>query len=97
MELAVIGVPGSVRAAAQERREVQRRDRSTNKEDHMKDETAKTRLPLALELAEPKHIAGEVEIQLSSRTNTRASSTTVAGRSVLSDIAVDVSVDDVIA
>jgi hypothetical protein len=63
----------------------------------MKDQTAKPRLPLALELAEPKLIAGEVDIQLSSRTNTRQSSTTVAGRSVLSDITVDVAVDDVIA
>jgi hypothetical protein len=63
----------------------------------MKDETAKTRLPLALELAEPKLVAGEVDIQLSSRTNTRQSSTTVAGQSVLSDITVDVAIDDVVA
>jgi hypothetical protein len=55
------------------------------------------RLPLALELAEPKLIAGEVDIQLSSQTSTRQQSTTFSSRGVLSDISVDVSVDDVIA
>jgi hypothetical protein len=63
----------------------------------MKNETAKSRLPLALELAEPKLIAGELDIQLSSRTNTRQQSTTFSSRGVLSDISVDVAVDDVIA
>ena len=57
----------------------------------------KNRLPLALELAEPKLLAGEVDIQLSSRTNTRQQSTTFSSRGVLSDISVDVAVDDVIA
>jgi hypothetical protein len=57
----------------------------------------KPRLPLALELAEPTLIAGEVEIQLSSATRTRQSSTTQAGQSVLSDITVDVVIDDVLA
>ena len=56
-----------------------------------------TRLPLALELAEPKLIAGEVDIQLSSRTNTKQQSASFRSRGVLSDISVDVAVDDVIA
>jgi hypothetical protein len=59
--------------------------------------TKKTQLPLTLELAQPKLIAGEVDIQLSSRTNTRQQSTTFSSRGVLSDISVDVAVDDVIA
>ena len=63
----------------------------------MNAETKKTRLPLTLELAEPKLIAGEVDIQLSSRTNTRQQSTTFSAQGVLSDISVDVAVDDVIA
>jgi len=54
-------------------------------------------LPLVLELAEPKIIAGEVDIQLSSKTSTRQQSTTFSSRGVLSDISVDVAVDDVIA
>jgi hypothetical protein len=55
------------------------------------------RLPLALELAEPKLLAGDVEIQLCSRTNTRNQSTTYHGRDgILTDISVDVAVDDVI-
>jgi hypothetical protein len=62
-----------------------------------KEETMKTRLPLALELAEPKLIAGEVDIQLSSRTSTRQQSTTFNSKGILSDISVDVAVDDVLA
>jgi hypothetical protein len=54
-------------------------------------------LPLVLELAAPKMIAGEVDIQLSSRTNTRQKSSTFSALGVLSDISVDVAVDDVIA
>jgi len=57
----------------------------------------KPQLPLVLELAEPKLIAGEVDIQLSSRTSTRQQSTTFSSRGLLSDISVDVAVDDVIA
>jgi len=57
----------------------------------------KLQLPLVLELAEPKLIAGEVDIQLSSRTNTRQQSATFSSQGVLSDISVDVAVDDVIA
>ena len=68
-----------------------------DEEEPVKNETKETRLPLALELAEPKLIAGEVDIQLSSRTNTRQQSTTFSNRGVLSDISVDVAVDDVIA
>ena len=54
-------------------------------------------LPLVLELAAPKMIAGEVDIQLSSRTSTRQKSSTFSALGVLSDISVDVAVDDVIA
>jgi hypothetical protein len=61
------------------------------------DSKTKSRLHLALELAEPKLIAGEVDVQLSSRTNTKQQSTTFSSRGVLSDISVDVAVDDVIA
>jgi hypothetical protein len=60
-------------------------------------ETTKARLPLALELAEPKLIAGEVDIQLSSRTSTRQQTKSFSALGVLSDIAADVAVDDVIA
>ena len=61
-------------------------------------ENKETRLPLALELAEPKLIAGDVDIQQSSRTNTRQRSTSYnPNTGLLSDISVDVAVDDVIA
>ena len=63
----------------------------------MSDKAKKNQLPLALELAEPKLIAGEVDIQLSSRTNTRQQSATFSALGVLSDISADVAVDDVIA
>jgi hypothetical protein len=63
----------------------------------MQGQKTKSTLPLALELAEPKLIAGEVDVQLSSRTNTKQQSTTFSSRGVLSDISVDVAVDDVIA
>jgi hypothetical protein len=64
----------------------------------MNDETKKTRLPLALELAEPKLIAGEVDIQLSSRTNTKSNSQSFNGNTGLQvDVTADVTVDDVIA
>jgi hypothetical protein len=58
---------------------------------------AKSQLPLTLELAQPKLIAGDVDIQLCSQTHTRQSSKTFNLVGVLSDIAVDVAVDDVIA
>jgi len=59
--------------------------------------TKKTQLPLTLELAEPKLIAGEVDIQLSSRTSTSQNTNTINVAGVLSDISADVAVDDVIA
>jgi len=64
------------------------------------------RLPLALELTKPVLLAGEEtelhseydpKLQLSSRTNTKQQSTTFSAHGVLSDITVDVAVDDVIA
>jgi hypothetical protein len=58
---------------------------------------AKNQLPLTLELAQPKLIAGDVDIQLCSRTHTSQKSNTFNLAGVLSDIAVDVAVDDVIA
>jgi len=61
-------------------------------------EKNETRLPLALELAEPKLIAGEVDIQLSSRTSTRQNSQSFNRQTgLLTDVSVDVAVDDVIA
>ena len=55
------------------------------------------RLPLALELAEPKLIAGEVDIQLSSRTNTRQQSASYNFLGIQVDVNVDVAIDDVVA
>jgi hypothetical protein len=57
----------------------------------------KSGLPLVLELAEAKMIAGDVDIQLSSQTSTRQKSATFSGIGVLSDLVADVAVDDVIA
>jgi hypothetical protein len=54
-------------------------------------------LPLVVELAEPKLIAGEVDIQLSSATQTTQKSNTFNAIGVLSDLVNDVAVDDVIA
>jgi len=54
-------------------------------------------LPLVVELAEPKLIAGEVDIQLSSQTHTRQRSATFNVIGVLSDLVNDVAVEDVIA
>jgi hypothetical protein len=56
-----------------------------------------TELPLVLELAEPKLIAGDVDIQLSSKTSTRQQTKSFSLLGVLSDITADVAVDDVIA
>jgi hypothetical protein len=55
------------------------------------------RLPLSLELAEPKLIAGEVDIQLSSKTNTRQRTASYNFLGIQVDVNVDVAVDDVIA
>ena len=57
----------------------------------------KSQLPLTLELAQPKLIAGDVDIQLCSKTSTSQKSSTFSVAGVLSDISVDVAVDDVIA
>jgi len=66
----------------------------------------KNRLPLALELTKPVVLAGEElelnsefdpKTQLSSRTNTRQNTQSYNRNGVLSDISVDVAVDDVIA
>jgi len=57
----------------------------------------KRELPLVVELAEPRLIAGEVDIQLSSQTSTRQKTATFQAVGVLSDLVSDVSVDDVIA
>jgi hypothetical protein len=54
-------------------------------------------LPLVVELAEPKLIAGEVDIQLSSSTRTNQRSKTLNVIGLLSDLVNDVAVDDVIA
>ena len=58
----------------------------------------KHQLPLALELAEPKLLAGEVDIQLASQTTTcQQSHTTNFILGVLQDLVNDLAVDDVIA
>ena len=66
----------------------------------------KTQLPLALELTKPVVLAGEglelnsgfdPKTQLSSRTNTRQNTQSYNHSGALSDISVDVAVDDVIA
>jgi hypothetical protein len=54
-------------------------------------------LPLVVELAEPKLIAGEVDIQLSSQTSSDVESNTFNVIGLLSDLVNDVTVDDVIA
>jgi len=56
-----------------------------------------TQLPLVVALAEPKMIAGEVDIQLSSRTCTNQKSGTFNAVGLLSDLVGDIAVDDVIA
>jgi hypothetical protein len=67
---------------------------------------SKARLPLALELTKPVVLAGEElelnsefdpKTQLSSKTNTRQNTQSYNHNGVLSDISVDVAVDDVIA
>ena len=58
----------------------------------------KHQLPLTLELAEPKLLAGEVDIQLASQTVTaQKSSTTNFILGILQDLVNDVAIDDVIA
>jgi hypothetical protein len=54
-------------------------------------------LPLVLDLAEAKLIAGDVDIQLSSRTNSNQKSSTLNVLGIQVDVTADVQVDDVIA
>ncbi len=56
-----------------------------------------TRLPLALELAEPKHLAGELEIQPCSNTRSTYQSASYNGHTGIQvDVNADVQVDDVL-
>lgn len=57
----------------------------------------KTELPLVLELAEAKLIAGDVDIQLSSGTRSQSKSRTFNALGIQVDVNADVVVDDVIA
>ena len=57
----------------------------------------KTELPLVLALAEAKLIAGDVDIQLSSRTSSNQRSNTLNVAGVQVDVSADVQVDDVAA
>jgi hypothetical protein len=54
-------------------------------------------LPLVLDLAEAKLIAGDVDIQLSSRTNSNQKSSTLNVLGIQVDVTADVQVDDVAA
>jgi hypothetical protein len=57
----------------------------------------KTELPLVLELAEAKLIAGDVDIQMSSATHSQSKSGTFNLLGVQVDVNADIVVDDVIA
>jgi hypothetical protein len=57
----------------------------------------KTELPLVLQLAEAKMIAGDVDIQLSSKTSTRQQTASFNALGLQIDVNADVAVDDVIA
>jgi len=59
--------------------------------------TNKIQLPLTLELAQPKLIAGEVDIQLSSKTNSKVNSGSLNGFGVQVDVTADINVDDIAA
>jgi hypothetical protein len=59
--------------------------------------TNKIQLPLTLELAQPMLIAGEVDIQLSSKTSSRGDSKSLNALGVIQVDVTDVVVDDVIA
>jgi hypothetical protein len=54
-------------------------------------------LPLVLDLAEAKLIAGDVDIQLSSKTSSNQKSGTLNVLGIQVDVTADVQVDDVIA
>jgi hypothetical protein len=99
----VVGIRGSVRALDLEGAPLhQLQHLFTNCTAQVKttmgEQTMKTQLPLTLQLAEPRLIAGEVDIQLSSRTNTKQQSASFNGHTgVQVDVSADVQVDDVIA
>jgi len=57
----------------------------------------KSDLPLVVQLAEPKLIAGEVDIQLSSGTQSQSKSNTFNLLGIQVDVNADLVVDDVIA
>jgi len=57
----------------------------------------KTELPLVLALAEAKLIAGDVDIQLSSRTSSNQKSASLNALGIQVDVTADVQVDDVAA
>jgi hypothetical protein len=57
----------------------------------------KTELPLVLQLADAKLIAGDVDIQLSSSTHSTQRSKTVNALGIVQVDVADVQVDDVIA
>jgi hypothetical protein len=57
----------------------------------------KTELPLVLELAEAKLIAGDVDIQLTSQTKSAAKSKTTNVLGIIQADVSDVVVDDVVA
>jgi hypothetical protein len=57
----------------------------------------KSELPLVLELAEAKMIAGDVDIQLSSKTSSNQKSGTLNVLGIQVDVTADVQVDDVAA
>jgi hypothetical protein len=54
-------------------------------------------LPLVLDLAEAKLIAGDVDIQLSSRTHSNSQSKSLNVLGIQVDVTADVQVDDVAA
>jgi hypothetical protein len=56
-----------------------------------------TALPLVLELADAKLIAGDVDIQMSSGTQSQSKSATLNFLGIQVDVNADVVVDDVIA
>jgi hypothetical protein len=57
----------------------------------------KTELPLVLALAEAKLIAGDVDIQLSSKTSSNQKSASLNALGIQVDVTADVQVDDVAA
>jgi hypothetical protein len=57
----------------------------------------KTELPLVLQLAEAKLIAGDVDIQLSSKTTSNQKSSTLNVLGIQVDLQADVQVDDIAA